>query len=585
MVPCALALWLGCGGGERTGDADETALSAPESNGKPQRGDWLVRWSLADPESLNPYTSSDSASSAVLTWIMSALLTFDNETLELRPALARELPELSEDKLTYTFRLRDDITYPGGIPVVAEDFVFTLKVIKNPRVLAPHMRNYLNSVKGATAKDERTLEIYLREPYFRNIYVLGTLAPLPRHHYDPEHLMDGISIAELENWDELDPARRERAERFAQHFNEDFNRNPVGAGAFQILDPATDVVTGEKIVLHRRDDYWAPDDPRLGDAWVNRVVYRIINDPEAALVSFKGGELDMVSLTPIQNERQTNNARFREHARKKIHTSPGYTYIGWNMKKPLFQDVRVRRALGYFVDKENIIDKVLRGLAVPVEGSIFIERPEYNQNLPAHVFDPEKGKALLREAGWLDTDGDGILDKEIDGKRVPLRFELISNTGNDTRKAVGLAVIDEMKRAGIGASFRAIDWSIMLGLVKRFDYDAVILGWGMPLTPPDPYQLWHSSQAVEGGSNHVSFKNAEVDAILDAYRKEFDAAKRKVLIDRFQEIIYEEQPYTFLFMQRAITAWDRRFHGVTWYPSGSTDLSEWWVPLASQRYR
>ncbi|MEE8313863.1 MAG: ABC transporter substrate-binding protein [Myxococcota bacterium] len=578
--------WMGCGGPQEPEGGDSApALTAAEANGMPERGDWLVQWSLADPESLNPITSSDSASSSVLNWIMPTLLTIDNETLELRPVIARALPDISEDKLVYTFHLRDDVTFPGGRPVTAEDFVFTLKVIKNPAVLAPHLRNYLNSVADASAPDPHTLRIDLRERYFRNTYVLGSTSPLPRYHYDPENLLEGISIPDLERFDELDPEKKERVERFAQRFNEDFHRLPVGAGAFEILEPETDIVTGEKIVLRRRSDFWAPDEPLFGDAWVNRIVYRVINDREAALVAFKGGQLDVVGLTPIQNEKQTNNARFRSRANKRIHTSPGYTYIGWNMTNRIFQDVRVRRALAYFVDKQNIIDKLLRGLAVPVEGSIFVERPEYNQNLPAHVFDPEKGKALLREAGWEDTDGDGILDKEIDGARVPLRFDLLSNTGNDIRKAVGLAVIDEMKRAGIDASFRGIDWSIMLGLVKKFDYDAVILGWGLGLSPPDPYQLWHSSQAVEGGSNHVYFKNDEVDQILEAYRVEFDAGKRKLLIDRFQEIIYEEQPYTFLFMQQAITAWDRRFHGVTWYPSGGTDLNEWWVPLASQRYR
>jgi peptide/nickel transport system substrate-binding protein len=579
-------LWIGCGGSQETEPDSSTAVpSAADSNGKPQRGDWLVQWSLADPESLNPITSSDAASSTVLNWIQPPLLTLDNGTLDLRPLVARDLPEISPDKLRYTFRLRDDVTFPGGVPVTADDIVFTLKVIKNPAVLAPHLRNYLNSVSGASAIDDHTVQIDLREPYFRNTWVLGATSPLPRFHYDPENLLDGISIADLEDFEGLDASKRERAERFAKQFNEDFHRHPVGAGAFEISEPETDIVTGEKIVLRRRADFWAPDDPILGDAWVSRVVYRIINDREAALVAFKGGQLDLVGLTPIQNEKQTNNARFRKRARKKIHTSPGYTYIGWNMNKRIFQDVRVRRALGYFVDKQNLIDKVLRGLAVPVEGPIFVERPEYNRSLPSHNFDPERGKEMLREAGWEDSDRDGILDKEIDGERVPLEFEILSNTGNDVRKAVGLAVIDEMKRAGINASFRGIDWSIMLGLVKRFDYDAVILGWGMPLSPPDPYQLWHSSQAVEGGSNHVYYKNAEVDRILEAYRVEFDAAARKELIDRFQEIIYDEQPYTFLFMQQAITAWDRRFEGVSWYPSGSTDLNEWWVPLASQRYR
>jgi peptide/nickel transport system substrate-binding protein len=178
-----------------------------------------------------------------------------------------------------------------------------------------------------------------------------------------------------------------------------------------------------------------------------------------------------------------------------------------------------------------------------------------------------------------------VLDKEIDGQRVPLRFEIISNSGNSTRRDTGLAVIDQLKRAGIAASFRQIDWSIMLGKVKTFDYDAVILGWSTALTAPDLYQVWHSSQAVEGGSNHVAFKNDEVDRMLVSYREEYDYERRKQMIDRVQEIIYQEQPYTFLFMGKAIDAWDRRFRGVRWYERAKdTAMGEWWVARADQRY-
>jgi len=318
---------------------------------------------------------------------------------------------------------------------------------------------------------------------------------------------------------------------------------------------------------------------------VDRIVFRVINDQEAALVSFKSGDLDVIGLTPLQYKRpDTDNARFNERSRKHKAMRPAYSYIGWNEERPIFRDRDLRRALGYFVDKDALIEKVLFGLGHPVESPIYLERVEYDRSLPPHVFDPERGKALLAEAGWLDTDGDGVLDKEIDGQRVPLRFEIMSNSGNDIRKAVGLTVIDEMKRAGIDASFREVDWSIMLNKVKTFDYDAVILGWAMGVTPPDAYQVWHSSQAVEGGSNHVAFRNAEVDRILEAYRTEFDEAKRIELYNRFQRILHEEQPYTFLFLQEAITAWDRRFAGVTWYPSGSTDFGEWWVPLDRQKY-
>ena len=582
---CLSALLAACGGEQQpSADAASPGIE-PASNGAPQGGDWLVLHLLSDPENLNPITSSDASASAVLRWMFPGLLTLDNETLEQRPVIARALPEISEDRLTYTFRLREDVTFGDGVPVVAEDFVFTIKVVKNPEVLAPHYRNYLMSVRDVVAVDAHTLRFDLGERYFRNDLVLGGIAPLPRHHYDPEKLLEGISVPELDAFEDLGPEKKARVRRFAERFNADFQRNPLGAGAFVLRDPETDVITGERIVLRRREDFWAPDDPVLGDAWVNRIVFRVVNDPEAALVSFKGGDLDRFGLTPLQHRRRdTNTERFLRRADKKEHVSAGYTYIGWNQKNALFRDVRVRRALGHFVDKQAIVDTVLLGLGVPVESPIFIERSEYNHELPAYEFNPEKGKALLAQAGWEDTDGDGVLDQQADGERVKLEFEIISNSGNAIRKAVGLTVIDEMKRAGIGASFREIDWSIMLNKVKTFDYDAVILGWAMSVTPPDSYQIWHSSQAVPGGSNHTFYRNQEVDRLLEAYRVEFDPDERKTLYDRFQEILYDEQPYTFLFMQRAVSSWDRRFQGVSWYPSGGTDMAEWWVPAVQQRY-
>ena len=589
-TPCALAvlavaLCTGCGAAL---DTPETPVAVEESvpgDRTPQRGDWLVLWLLADPESLNPITSSDSAASSVLNWIFPSLLALDNETLEQRPVIASELPEISEDRLTYTFSLREGVTFSDGTPVTAEDLVFAVKVVKNTDVLAPHLRNYLLSVRDVVAIDDHTVRFDLRERYFRNDLVLGGISPMPRHHYDPEGMLEEITVAELDDVDSLAPELRDRARRFGTQFNENFHRNPMGAGAFVLEDPERDVITGERIVLRRRASFWAPDNPLLGDAWVDRIVFRIVNDREAALVAFKGGDLDFIGLTPLQHRRRdTNSERFLARAGKKEHVRPGYTYLGWNQKKRLFQDARVRNALRYFVDKDALIEKVLLNLGVAVESPIFIERPEYNRSLPTHVFDPEKGKALLAEAGWTDSDGDGVLEKEIDGERVPLRFEIISNSGNDIRNAVGLTVIDEMKRAGVDASFREIDWSIMLNKVKNFDYDAVILGWAMSVVPPDSYQIWHSSQAVPGGSNHTYYRNEEVDRILEAYRLEFDPEERIKLYNRFQEILYQDQPYAFLFMRTGISSWDRRFQDVTWYKSGGTDMAEWWVAAEQQRY-
>jgi peptide/nickel transport system substrate-binding protein len=472
------------------------------------------------------------------------------------------------------------------VPLTAEDVVFTIKAIRHPLVNAAPQRNYFNSVADAVVVDPHTVRISLGEVYFLNDWQLGGISPIPRHYYDPGNLLDGISVAELNHWDELEPARKERAERFAKSFNESFNRSPLGPGALVLEDPARDYVTGEKIELRHRAGYFAPGQPLLGDPWVDRVVYRVINDLDAALAARKAGAIDFMGLRPVQYLKQTNDPRFEERSVKHVDRAGSYTYIGWNQKRAIFQDKRLRQALSHLVDKQNVCDKLMLGLADPVESPIYPGRPEFNKNLAPWTFDPAKAKALLADAGWSDSDGDGILDKEIDGKRVPLRFEIISNSGNDDRRNLGLVVVDELKRAGIDASFRGIDWSILLEKVKSFDYDAVILGWtNSGTTPPDLYQIWHSSQAVPGGSNHISYKNTEVDRLLEAYRVEFDAARRKEMYDRVQEILHDEQPYTWVYAPKSLAAYDRRFQGVTWYPTGSTMETEWWVPVASQKYR
>ena len=202
----------------------------------------------------------------------------------------------------------------------------------------------------------------------------------------------------------------------------------------------------------------------------------------------------------------------------------------------------------------------------------------------SYPFDPQKALALLNEAGWTDTDGDGVLDKVIDGKKVPLRFEIKVNSGNAVRKSVALVLMDELKKHGIARSACAkLDWTIFLNDVKNHQFDAVVLGWQMSTTEPDAYQVWHSSQAANKGSNAISYKNSRVDEILEQYRREFDPQKRIELYKEFQEILHDEQPYTFLYVGKRVSAMQRRFQGVEVFPDGLRPI-DWWVPLSQQKY-
>jgi peptide/nickel transport system substrate-binding protein len=573
----ALLLLLGCG--DKTEVKVSDAISVPDAkdSGKPVTGDWLVIHSLSDPEQLNPLTSSDASSSEVLGFIFESLLTREPRTLELKPLVAVARPEISQDKLIYTFKIRRDARFQDGRPLTGEDVLFSVKAIKCPFVNAPFLRVYFNSLIDAELIDPYTIRFVTKEPYFLNESVLGGILLMPRHYYDPENLLQRLTVRDLTQ----DPAKLpSEAKKFADQFNRNFNRNPMGSGPYKFGGWKT----GREIELMRNLNYWGNGKESIDQPHLDRLKFRVVNNMDAALVRLKSGSLDfMEALQPVQVVRGTNSERFNREFKKYEYYAPTYTYIGWNNDHPIFRDKRVRQAMTYLTDRKQIVKSVLFGLGEVVDSHIYFFRPEYDKSLRSYPFDPQKALALLNEAGWKDTDGDGVLDKVIDGKKVQLRFEIKVNSGNAVRKSVALVLLDELKKHGIAASVRELDWTIFLNDVKNHQFDAVVLGWQMSTTEPDAYQVWHSSQAANKGSNAISYKNARVDEILEVYRREFDAQKRIQMYKEFQEIIHDEQPYTFLYVGKRVSAVHRRFQGVEVFPDGLRPI-DWWVPLARQKY-
>jgi len=575
----ALILLFGCGREENPGEPSRPVAqtAATETPSTPATGDWLVLHELSDPEQLNPLTSSDASSSEVLGFVFESLLTRDPRTLELKPLIAEARPEISQDRLVYTFRIRKDVRFQDGRPLTGEDLLFSVKAIKCPLVNAPFLRVYFNSLVDAQLLDPNTIRFVTKEPYFLNESVLGGIMLLPRDYYDPENLLKNISIRDLlKGPAQLD----ENVKKFADNFNRNYNRNPQGSGPYRFHRWKT----GQEVELVRDPDYWGMGKPGIDQPFVDRLKFRVVNNMDAALVRLKSGSLDyMEVLQPVQVVRGTHSERFNREFKKYEYYAPTYTYIGWNNDHPIFRDKRVRKAMTYLTDRKQIVKSVLFGLGEVVEGPIYFFRPEYDKELPGYPFDPKKGLALLREAGWSDTDGDGVLDKFIDGKKVPLRFEIKINSGNAVRKSVALVLLDELKKHGIAASVRELDWTIFLNDVKNHQFDAVVLGWQMSTAEPDAYQVWHSSQAANKGSNAISYKNARVDEILEIYRREFDAHKRIQMYKEFQQILHDEQPYTFLYVGKRVSAVHRRFQSVEVFPDGLRPI-DWWVPLAQQKY-
>jgi peptide/nickel transport system substrate-binding protein len=506
----------------------------------------------------------------------------------LKGMVAKDYPTISEDHLSYTFDLRENVTFSDGTPLTTEDVVFSLKAIMNPEVLSSHRRSAFEDLVDVTVDGDHRLTFKLGKLYFKNDLTVGGLKILPRHFYDPNDLMGPVSIKSLLDGSAAEGPHADRLKQFAEHFNTGYNRRIMGSGGYMLADPEADFVTQQKIVLTRNPNYWGDgiDLPR-GPGYVDKYVYKTINNLDAAFIELTNGNLDVHGLQALEFKEKSWAPEFISQYLKGIRFGSSWVYIGWNNNHRIFGDTKVRQAMSHLINRREMIDNLLFGLGEPVDGPIHPFRPEYNKNLKVYEYDPDLALDLLAGAGWEDSDDDGTLDKEIDGERVKFEMEFLVNSGNQLRKDIALVFQSEAQDIGIVCKVTELDWGVFLERVtKEKHYDAVTLGWsggGGVAFPPDAYPIWHSSQIDGGGFNFISFRNNEVDEILEAYRKEFDSDKRIRMYQRFQEILNQEQPYTFLWNQRGVTAYSRRFRNANWYPIG-TERDSWWVEGADRRY-
>jgi peptide/nickel transport system substrate-binding protein len=505
----------------------------------PTEGDWLIRHLGAEPATLNPITSTDAYASLINGYIYETLIKRDEKTLELVPSLA-ESWEVADDRLTYVLRLKKGLKWQDGRPLTARDVLFSFERIRDPKVDSAHLRNYYQDVEKLEILDEHTIRYTYRIPYFRALEFCGGIPIVPAHVFK-----DGDDFN-----------------------NHPIGRNPVGNGPYRLLRWET----GREVVLVRNEDYWG-ERPHF-----NRIVFKIVTDATAAFQVLKKGGLDEMTLRPIQWVRQTQSRRFNENYRKLKYYTPSYSYIGWNLRKPLFSDRRVRLAMTLMMDRETILKKILFGLGTVVSGTFYIKSPDYNQALKPHPHDPAQAVELLRAAGWEDRDQDGILDR--DG--MPFRFEFLLSSGSKFGEQVATILQENLKGIGVRMEIRKLEWAVFIQRIDERDFDACTLGWSLSWES-DPFQLWHSSQ-VDKGSNTVGFVNEEADRILEAARREFDPARRHNLYHRFHEIVHEEQPYTFLFTREDLEAVSSRFRNVNVHPMGPQPR-EWWTPTSLIRYR
>ncbi|KAF0180817.1 MAG: peptide/nickel transport system substrate-binding protein [Nitrospirae bacterium] len=486
---------------------------------------------LADAKRLLPMLASDSASGQVSGFVHNGLTKYD-KNIRIKGELA-ESWDISRDGLTVTFHLRKGVKWHDGKEFTADDVVFTYETVTNPKTPTPYGSNY-GPVRSVRAIDSHTVRVTYSEPYAPALesWGMGII---------PKHLLEGKDIGASE-----------------------LNRKPVGTGPYRLKE----WVAGQKIVLEAFDEYFE------GRPNIDRIVIRVIPDTATMFLELKFGGIDVMNVTPPQFRLQINTEFFERYFSTYRYPSFSYTYLGYNLKHPLFGDLKVRQAIAYAINKDEIIAGVLLGLGAPCTGPFPQESWAFNPNVRDYAYDPAKALAILGELGWKKN-AQGKLEK--DGK--PFSFTVITNQGNDARLKTAQILKEQFKRVGIDMNIKVLEWQAMLNeFVDKRRFEGILMGWGLS-RDPDLYDIWHSSKTKEKEFNFISYKNDEVDRLLVEGRSTFDIEKRKQIYRRIHEILAAEQPYAFLYVPDALPVLHKRFKGVEKAPLGIWhDFIHWHIP-------
>jgi peptide/nickel transport system substrate-binding protein len=454
-----------------------------------------------------------------------AYLMSDSEMKkEILDKYAGELLPAVEHNPVLLFHLRPGVRFHDNHLFDAYDVKFTYESIMNPKNLSPRIAGY-EPVKSVKVMDPLTVKIVYKRLYSpaMETWGMGIL---------PEHLLN------------LNALKKE-AHRLGKNPNtfsmrqSSFNRHPIGCGPFRFCEWKSD----QYIILDRFDGYWE------GLPNYKKYVFRVIPDRLTQEMEFYAGTIDSYDVQPHQVKRLEKDPRFQSFSG----TALGYTYIGYNIRRKPFDDPRVRRALGMAIDMDKIINYVLYGQGERITGPFVKQTDYYNHNIQPVPYDPKGALTLLSEAGWK-PDKQGWLTK--DGNKF--QFTLITNNGNDLRKAILAIAQDAWKQIGIDVHTDLLEWSVFIQeRVNKADFDALILGWQMGIDP-DLYQIWHSSQTNPYQLNFVSFKNKKADDLIIKIRQEYDHNRQVQYSRMLHEIIAREQPYTFLYVGKWTAVLDKR---------------------------
>jgi peptide/nickel transport system substrate-binding protein/microcin C transport system substrate-binding protein len=489
-----------------------TSCTGSESRGKKNEIHINI---VGEPASLNPITATDGYAQSTNGYILDSLLTRDPDTYDFKPNAA-ESYTISPDGLVFTFKLRAGMKFHNGDPVTAEDVKTAFDAIFDNEYNAIQSRPYFSLIDKCVVVDPLTVKFIAKQKYFLNFETVAGLTPLPSKIY--KNAKEGKKL----------------------------NLTVIGSGPYKLEK----FERGKRIVLTKNQDYWAfkAGNPKKENNF-DKVVLYFVDDPTVELESFKKGKFDMLdNVRPeVFEVKMTGDKWGKELIKVKADNEApkGYNYVGWNLRRPLFQSKKLRKALALLMNKPMMLEKFFYGMYDSANGPESTTSDYNDKSVAPTPFDPEKAKALLKEEGWKDSDKDGILDKMVGGKKVKLSFTIL--IASEAWQRWLTIYKEDAKKIGVDVNIQLLEWNSFLKNLDESNFDAVAMAWGGGGVEKDFKQIWHSESAQKGGSNHVGYMNKEVDSLIDTARGTLDRKNRIEISHKIFRIIADDAPYIFMF--------------------------------------
>ncbi len=517
-----------------------------EDENTPVDGGTLIRRLDSDVKTLNPVLIDSKYDHYVVPYLFTPLLQFDANLLPSTAGSLTDKYEVSADGKEYTFHLNPKATFSDGTPVLASDVVFTIAKTVDPKSESAQFAGQFEQWDPSkTHADDatHTVVVAFKEALAPQLGYFTSIRPIPAHVYSQGDFKTG------------------------------FTMSAVGAGPYRLVRR----VPGKEILLERRADFWGvlPH--------IQNILFKVIVDDTTAWLAVKRGDIDETIITSDIWMRERRRPELQKTLDFRRFYISGYNYIAWSEHDPLLSDKRVRRALAMCVDLQSVINNLYHGTARAMNGPFTPDQWSYNPEVPVIQYNPEEAKRILNSLGWLDTNGDGVLDKG--GK--PFALEMYVVGGNSASNPFAQLYQAELKNIGIELKVTPLDPGAFLARVFAGNFQTAYLAWDLD-PDPDPRALYHSLQFPPGGQNVVYYNNPTADALIDQGRRELSRAKRVQIYRQLHAVLAGDQPYTWTVQVSTKWALTKRVKNVKeskgwgiylWYP-GELD---WFIPKSQQK--